>query len=529
MSRTLYPPPAAAAIAREVSEWDFIVVGAGSAGCVVASRLSENGRSRVLLLEAGGHDMRPWIHLPVGYARTFTQAAVNWMYESEPEPGLDGRRIYQPRGKVMGGSSSINAMVWVRGQPRDFDDWGPGWGWSDVEPWFRRAEAVVDVVSMEHGVHPLCETWLQTCDAMGYGRTGDFNRRLEGTGIYRNAMRGGTRLSAARAYLPHAVRRRANLRIEKRAHATRILFEGRRAVGVEYARGGRTIPARGGEIVLTAGAFNTPQLLQLSGIGPEAVLRAHGIGVLEDLPVGEGLQDHLFTDISLRVSRPSLNRELTSRARLARHGLLYALQRRGPLSMGVNQAGGFLRTGGAPAPDMQVYFAPISYRRPQPGEDGPIRLDPFAGVSLSAQPCRPTSRGRVVIASRDPFAPPLIRANYLDTEEDRAAMLRGARLLRRMARTEPLETLVEEQVVPVGVGDDDEALLADIRARASTVYHPVGTCALGRVTDREGRVRGVERVRVADASLFASITSGNTNAPTTMAAEKIAAAILAAQ
>ena len=509
-----------------MEEWDHVVVGAGSAGCVVANRLSAAGR-RVLLLEAGGHDRRPFVHLPIGYGRTFTQAAVNWRYETQPEPGLDGRRIYQPRGKVMGGSSSINAMVWVRGHPSDFAAWGPGWSWPDVRPWFERAEETIDVVSMEAGIHPLCHRWLATCDALGLARTGDFNVRLEGVGIYRNTMRGGMRLSAARAHLGGAARRRANLRIVRRAHATRIAFEGRRAVGVEYVRGGRSETARAREVIVSAGAFNTPQLLQLSGIGPAALLRSHGIEVLHDAPVGEGLVDHLFIDTSLRVRHPTLNPELTRRARLVRHALAYALRRSGPLSMGVNQAGGFVWTGDGEIPDMQVYFAPISYRRPAPGETGPIRLDAFDGVSMSAQPTRPTSRGHVRIASADPFDAPLIQANYLASEADRAAMLRGARLLRRMAATAPLSDLVEEEVVPGAGVEGDEAWLADIRARAGTVYHPVGTCGMGRVTDGAGRVTGVDGLRVVDASLFPDITSGNTNAPTVMVAEKIAAGMIA--
>ena len=511
-------------------EWDFVIVGAGSAGCVLANRLSASGRHRVLLLEAGGHDVRPYVHLPIGYGKTFTQSAVNWMYETEPEPQLGGRRIYQPRGKVMGGSSSINAMVWVRGHPRDFDDWGPGWGWSDVRPWFERAESTVDVVSMERGVHPLSRVWLDACEGLGLRRTDDFNvvaegAGLEGVGTYRNTMRGGMRLSAARAYLPWTVRRRPNLRIVRRAHATRVLMDGRRAVGAEYVRGGQTVQAHAAETIVSGGAFNSPQLLQLSGIGPGASLREHGIAPVVDLPVGEGLQDHLFIDMSLRVSRPSLNGELRGH-RLVRHAFTYAMRRKGPLSMGVNQVGGFVRTGGGNTPDMQVYFAPISYHRPAAGETGPIRLDDFPGVSLSAQPARPTSRGRVAIRSADPFAPPLIAPNYLGTQADRDAMLRGARLLRSMAGAEPLADLVESEVLPGESVRTDADWHSDIARRAGTVYHPVGTCGMGRVVDGEGRVLGVERLRVVDASIFPAITSGNTNAPTIMLAERLADAIL---
>lgn len=531
--------------------YDFIIVGAGSSGCALAARLSESGRFRVLLLEAGPSDRSVWIQMPIGYGKTFYNARVNWMYRSEPVPGLDGRTIYFPRGKVLGGSSSINAMVYSRGQPGDFDDWeaqgNKGWGWRDVLPFYRRMEDHALGASALHGAggpvhvsdiadvaHPLTHAFIKAGREAGLPFNPDLNGATqEGVGYYQLNTRGGFRVSAARAYLWPA-RRRGNLRVETGALAMRILFAGRRATGVVYEQAGVVHEAHAGrEVILAGGAINSPQLLQLSGVGPADVLKACGIAVHhENGAVGRHLHDHLCHDYVYRARQPSLNDVLLPwRGRIA-VGLRYVLTRSGPLALSVNQGGGFFRTDhGLDRPNVQLYFSPMSYERAVPGVRALMKPDPFSGFSTSVSPCRPTSRGYLQIRSADPKAAPAIVPNYLSTDHDVAEMLAGVKFLRRLAAAPTFAALIDEELKPGAQAQSDADLIADIRARAYSVFHPCGTCRMGpdpanAVVDHRLRVHGLVGLRVIDASIFPAVTSGNTNAPAMMVGEKGASLVL---
>jgi choline dehydrogenase len=521
---------------------DYLIVGAGTAGCVVAERLSANGRNRVLVLEAGGSDRRFWVRVPIGYGRTFNAPAVNWMYEAEPEPALGGVRSFWPRGKLLGGSGSINAMVYVRGQPRDFDDWrdqgNAGWGWDSVQAHFeaieQRSGGALAVTDVSAAAHPLCRAYIDAAAALGYRYTPDFNGpQPEGVGIYQVTTRGGFRESTATAFLRPALARR-NLQLELHARAMRIDIEGRRAVGVGYECGGELRTARAERaVILAAGSVNSPQLLQLSGIGPGSLLQQLGITTINDLPaVGRNLQDHLGINYVYRSRVPTLNGELYPLRGKLRAGLQYLLTRRGPLSMSVNQGGGFVRSDPARrAPDLQLYFNPASYSSTRERTRRLMNPDPFPGFISSFNACRPTSRGHIAIRSPDPREPPAIHANYLSTAQDIEDVLSGARLLRRLATAAPLAAVIERELLPGPGKSSDAQLLQDFRERAGTVFHPVGTCMMGRdpsssVVDARLRVHGIEGLRVIDASIFPSITSGNTNAPTAMVADRGAKLVL---
>lgn len=530
--------------------FDYIVVGAGTAGCVLGNRLTEDGKSTVLLLEAGGSDLSIWIQMPIGYGRTFFDRRINWMYDTEPVEGLGGRSSYWPRGKVIGGSGSINAMVYVRGQPRDFDDWqaagNPGWGWSDVLPFFTKSEDF-DRFSAHHGrggpqhvteitphVHPVCHSFIETAEGLGFPVTSDFNgSNPEGVGFYQINTRGGWRASTANAFL-HPALKRKNLKLQTKSHATRVLFEAGRAVGIEYRRGGKLhqVKARR-EVILSGGAINSPQLLMLSGIGDGAALQRHGIAVQQHLPgVGRNMQDHLAVSYFYKVRTATLNDELHPLLGKAQAALRFAFDRRGPLSLSVNQSGGFVRSGpDAPNVDLQLYFSPVSYTKTPLAARKLLNPDPFSAFLLSFNPCRPTSRGHLELRSANPLEHPLIQPNYLSTENDIAEVLAGNRLLRRIAQSRPLADMITEELIPGPAVQSEEDQLADFRARADTVYHPTGTCAMGpdaatSVVDAQLRVHGIQGLRVIDASIFPNITSGNTNAPTVMVAEKGAALIL---
>ncbi len=531
--------------------YDFILVGAGSAGCVLANRLTENGRYKVLLLEAGGSDLNFWVQMPIGYGKAFYDKRINWMYMTEPDPGIGGRRSYWPRGKVLGGSSSINAMVYIRGQPGDFDDWkalgNTGWGWTDVLPYFKRSECHQNGGDAWHGgdgplfvsdvsrdLHPMCQDFIKAGQECGLEFNPDFNgRSQEGVGLYQNTVKGGIRMSAARAYLRPA-RRRPGLRVEKRAHATRILFEGSRAVGVEYSQNGRTRTARAArEVILAAGSINSPQLLQLSGVGPAAMLRPLGIDIVRDAPaVGRNLQDHLGVDAYYRSRVPTLNDQLNPWWGKLWHGARYLATRRGPLSLGVNQGGGFFRTRpDLERPNMQLYFSPVSYTKAPPRKRPMMNPDPFSGFLLGIQPTRPTSRGHLEIVSPDPFTHPAIRPNYLSTNHDVEEMLEGVRFMRTLAAAPSLARLIEREIAPGPQVQSDAEMLEDIRQRAGTIFHPVSTCSMGQdpkdhVVDARLKVHGLSGLRVVDASVFPTVTSGNTNAPTIMVGEKAADMIL---
>lgn len=519
-------------------EADYIIVGAGTAGCVLADRLTASGRFTVLVLEAGPSDRRLPIQVPIGYGMSFYNPAVNWMYRTEPEPALANRSGYWPRGKVLGGSGSINAMVHVQGQPDDVADWekagDSGWSMEALSAYLDRASQRIKGNDVSRDTHPLCATFLAAGQQAGFPAEADLSRLgADGVGHFRIATRNGLRLSSARAYLRPAMRR-SNLVIEVDASATRIGFEGLRACEVQFSKEGAAHVARARrEVILCAGSINSPKLLQLSGIGPGAMLKAQGITVLcERNGVGRNLQDHLCIDHLYHSRVPTLNQQFGSVSGKIVAGLRYLLFRNGPLALSVNQAGGFVRSRpGLAAPNMQLYFSPLSYTRTPPGTRPLMRPDTFPGFLLSAQPCRPTSRGFLEIASADPAAPPRIVPNSLSTEHDVAELIEGARLLRRLAETPELRGVIESELMPGPSIQSDSEMLADIRQRASTVYHPVSTCRMGHnrntdVVDPGLRVHGVAGLRVVDASVFPSIPSGNTNAPTLMVAEKAADLIL---
>ncbi len=528
---------------------DYVIVGAGSAGCVMANRLSESGRHRVLLLEAGGHDARMWIKIPIGYAMTFADPNLNWGYVTEADTGLAGRRIYWPRGRVIGGSSSINAMAYVRGQPRDFEDWAAagatGWDWSKVQGTYdsmetnamaaSRAEppgnGLVWVQDLSDQMHAFSRVFLDAGRDAGFPLVDDMNRPgADGLGFYRSTVRRGVRWSSADAFLRPAARR-ANLRIVTHAQVTRLEFSGAQVHGLTYMRGTQTCQIRARkEVILCAGAINSPHLLQLSGIGPAELLKAHGIEVQHDLAhVGQGLQDHLAVSCQFRARVPTLNSVLGSPLGRLRAGLRYALTRRGPLSVPVNQVGGFVHsTPQQTAPDLQLFCNPATYEIDRTGKVVPDRQP---GYLLSAQPCRPTSRGHVRIASASWRDAPVIQPNSLATEDDRAAAVRASKVICDLARTAPLQEVTALAKNPELDTMDDSALLDDFRNRASTVYHPSCTCRMGHgpqdsVLNARLQVHGVPGLRVVDASAFPNITSGNINAPTMMLAMRAAEMVL---
>jgi choline dehydrogenase len=525
-------------------EFDYIIVGAGSAGCVLANRLTADGKYSVLLLEAGPKDNHLWIHIPLGYGRLFKEKTVNWMYQTEPEPGLDGRSVFQPRGKVLGGSSSINGLLYVRGQHEDYDRWrqlgNVGWGFDDVLPYFKKSEDQTRGGDDFHGVggplpvsdwrhaDPLSEAFVDAAAQTGIPRNRDFNGvAQEGAGFFQTTTRGGRRASAAVAYLRPA-KARPNLHVETSALAERILFEGRRAVGVAYRCAGvpRTARARK-EVLVAGGAFNSPQLLQLSGVGPAELLQQHGIEVVLDAPgVGSDLQDHMQVRVVMRCSQAiTLNDIVNHPLRKALTGLRYAAFRTGPLTIAAGTSGAFFKTSPRLAsPDIQVHFLPFSTDKM--GE----KLHPFSGFTASVCQLRPESRGSLRIRSADPTAPPEIRINYLASEVDRAAHVEGLKILRKILHAPALAPYVVEEIDPGGNVTSDEALLAYCRARGTTIYHPTSTCRMGSdplaVVDQRLRLRGIENLRVVDASVMPDLVSGNTNAPIIMIAEKAADLIL---
>ncbi len=534
-----------------MEEADFIIVGAGSAGCVLANRLSADGRYRVLLLEAGGSDRNFWVRMPIGYGKAFHHDGLNWRYWTEADPETTQKPHYWPRGKVIGGSSSINAMVFVRGQAEDYDDWAalgnPGWSYAEVLPFFKAMEdnlagaddwrgrgGPLTVTDISRQVHPLCSDYLAAGEAVGLRRNPDFNgASQEGVGIYQITTRKGLRCSAATAFLKPAAKR-PNLRILKQAQATRILFEGKKATGVEVQADGQTrrFMARR-EVILAAGAINSPQLLQLSGVGPGALLQQHGIPLLHDAPlVGQNLQDHIGFDHLFEASRPTLNNLLRPWWGRLTLGLRYLTTRGGPLSLSVNQGGGFFcSTPDRKRPNMQLYFSPLSYVTAPKGKRPLMTPDPYPGFMLGVSNCHPRSRGEIAIAAADPLAPPRIRANYLSNNEDLAELLEAAHFLRRLTATPPMQAIIKREIRPGNAVESEADLEADIRANSSTVYHPCGTCAMGpdplaAVVNPRLKVHGIEGLRVVDASIMPQITSGNLNAPAMMIGEKGAKMIL---
>ncbi len=525
-------------------EFDYVIVGAGSAGCVLANRLTADGKHSVLLLEAGPKDSNPWIHVPLGYGRLFKEKTVNWMYQTEPEPGLNGRSVFQPRGKVLGGSSSINGLLYVRGQHEDYDRWrqhgNQGWGYDDVLPYFKKAEDQTRGADEFHGVggplpvsdwrhaDPLSAAFVEAAVETGIPRNRDFNGATqEGAGFFQTTSRGGRRASTAVAYLRPA-KRRKNLQVETAALAERILFEGRRAVAVAYRHAGVLRKARARkEILISGGAYNSPQLLQLSGVGPAELLRQHGIQVVLDAPgVGHDLQDHMQVRVITRCCQTvTLNDIINHPGRKVLAGLRYAAFRTGPLTISAGTSGAFFKTNPRLAtPDIQIHFLPFSTDKM--GE----KLHSFSGFTASVCQLRPESRGSLRIRSADPFAPPEIRINYLASEVDKAAFIEGLKILRKILRAPALAPYTVEEVDPGAKVFSDEALLAFCRERGTTVYHPTSTCRMGNdplaVVDQRLRIRGIEGLRVVDASVMPDLVSGNTNAPVIMIAEKASDLIL---
>jgi choline dehydrogenase len=528
----------------QTPEFDYIIVGAGSAGCVLANRLSEDGKNSVLLLEAGPKDTNLWIHVPLGYGKLFKEKSVNWMYQTEPEPGLDGRTVFQPRGKVLGGSSSINGLLYVRGQHEDYDRWrqhgNSGWGYDDVLPYFKKAENQQRGADDFHGVggpqpvsdlghpDPLSAAFIAAAAETGIPVNPDFNgASQEGAGFFQTTTRRGRRASTAVAYLRPA-KARKNLHVETSALAQRVVFDGRRAVAVVYRQAGVLRGARARkEIIVSGGAYNSPQLLQLSGVGPADLLRRHGIGVVLDAPgVGHDLQDHLQVRVVMRCAkRITLNDIVNHPVRRIMAGAQYAAFRTGPLSIAAGTSGAFFKTSPRLAtPDIQIHFLPFSTDKM--GE----KLHSFSGFSASVCQLRPESRGSLRIGSADPSAPPEIRINYLSTEVDRAANVEGLKILRKILRAPALSSYVVEEVDPGAKVSTDEELLDYCRRRGSTIYHPTSTCRMGSdalaVVDQRLRLRGIEGLRVVDASIMPDLVSGNTNAAVIMIAEKASDMIL---
>jgi len=548
-----------------MDEYDYIVVGAGSAGCVMAARLSEDGRHRVLLLEAGPEDRYPWIHVPIGYAKTMFNPVLNWMFRTDPDPGMNRRQVYWPRGKTLGGSSAINGLIFIRGQAEDYDDWAAQgntqWSFEKVLPWFRRLEHNTLGADEWRGTggplwsshirvrHPLIDAVIDACEEAGIPRNPDFNgARQEGAGYYQLTTRNGFRCSTAVAYLRPA-RSRPNLRVLTRAQTTRIVFEGRRAVGVEYRPGARadrrdagTAKASGitveagppvrvrarREVILCAGALQSPQLLQLSGVGPAELLGSFGIPVVHELAgVGENLQDHLQARIMFRCSRPiTTNDQLASLWGKLRIGMEYVFLRGGPMAIGINQGGIFARTRPElTRPDVQFHVATLS------SDMAGSPVHSHSGFTMSVCQLRPESRGHVRIRSSDPLEPPSMQPFYLSTETDRRTAVDGVKLARRIAATRALAPFVVDEYAPGAQAASDADLLEFVRNQGGTIFHPSGTCRMGEgalaVVDQQLRVRGVGGLRVVDCSVMPTLVSGNTNVPAVMMAERAAAFVLA--
>ena len=531
--------------------YDFIVVGSGSAGSVVAERLSASGRFSVLVLEAGGTDRRFFVQRPLGYGKTFFDPVVNWNYKAEPDPGLANSADHWPRGKILGGSSSINAMVWIRGAREDFDAWAeagnPGWSYDDVLPIFKALEdneaganqwrgrgGPVHITDNRARVHPLTVRYLKAAEQAGLPPNSDFNGAAqEGAGVYQITTRNGRRVSAARAFLRPAMKR-ANVRVEMHALATKILFEGKRAVGVEYVQNGETRTARAGrEVILSGGSINSPQLLQLSGVGPGPLLTDLDIPVVHAADnVGRNLQDHQGVNYTWKATQPTLNQILRPWWGKLLVGLHYLVLRSGPLSMSMNQGGGFFRTDAdQPRPNMQLYFQVFSTVLPRAGERPILTPDPWPGFSIGLSNCRPSSRGEIMIRSADPFAYPKITPNAFSTNEDVSEMLDAVKFLRRIAAMPAMAEVIAEEVLPGPSITSDADLIQDFRKRSGTVYHPVSTCRMGpdpsrAVVDPRLKVHGLAGLRVIDASIFPDNIAGNTNAASIMTGWKGAEMVL---
>lgn len=520
-------------------EFDYIVVGAGSAGCVIANRLSENPKHSIAVVEAGGKDSSPWIHIPVGYFKTMGNPNTDWCYFTEPDSGLNGRAIAWPRGKTLGGSSSINGLLYVRGQPQDYDHWrqlgNTGWAWKDVMPLFRRAETWQDgedefrggegplSVSKSRLSREIVDAWIESAVNAGYRRNPDYNGAdQDGVSPFQLTLRDGRRCSSAVAYLRPAMKR-PNLQVITKTQTKRVLFEGRRAIGIEAIRGGETVIIKARkEVILSSGAIGSPQILMLSGIGGGEELSQHGIEVLQNSPgVGKNLQDHLQARPVYKCTASTINIETNNLLKRAMMAFEYALRRTGPMTMAASLGTGFLKTDPAmETPDVQFHIQPFSADKPA---DGPHK---FSAFTASVLQLRPRSTGHLALRSARMEDHPLIHPNYLSDPVDCSTLVEGLRITRRIADHDPLKSLItgEHAPGPDIASDDDDALLNWARDTATTIYHPTGTCKMGSdpmaVVDERLRVHGVNGLRIADCSIMPTIPSANTNAPAIMVGEK---------
>ena len=527
-----------------VANYDYIIIGGGSAGCIMANKLSESGKSSVLLLEAGGSDNSLWYKIPIGFAKSYYNPKSNWMFYSEPEKELNHRNVYCPRGKILGGSGSINAMIFVRGLKNDFDDWAKNgnsnWSFDKVLPTFRDLEThplgaseyhgangPIKITRMKDVAHPLCNYYLEACRELGYGVTEDFNGANQyGGGIYDINVNNGVRSSSSFEYLSPA-RSRTNLTVMLNTLVEKIQFSAKKASGIIYNHNGKQTTVKANkEIILCAGAVHSPIILQQSGIGSKDLLAKNGITLVHELDaVGKNLQDHICASYYYEAKITTLNDDIGSLWGKAKTALNYVLFKKGLFGLSVNQAGGFFKGDETQkVPNIQLYFNPLSYQIPKDGSNT-LKPEPYSGFLLAFNSCRPTSRGTVELSSATPGSKPLIKPNYLSTELDRNEVIQVSKLVHKIMNSESMQKVTKRQTVPDYALKDDNAMLEYFRDNSGSIYHLCGTCAMGdnpvtSVVDQNLKVHGIEGLRVIDASIFPNVTSGNTNAATMMVALK---------